>query len=89
MVITELDREAEAQWMEKAECRGMPIDLWFPHGGQAKDGVYTKPKAICSKCPVQQQCQELWKSLDSRQKGFGMWFGTTPKDRNSNRPLWK
>lgn len=39
-------------WQTKAECRGLPIDLFFPDDGHMNPDA----KQVCDECPVIDNC---------------------------------
>jgi WhiB family redox-sensing transcriptional regulator len=59
---------------EKALCRQVDPDLWFPEkGGSTRD-----PKAICADCPIRPECLEYALEKDER---FGVWGGMSERER--------
>lgn len=61
-------------WRHDAACRGMDVDLFFPHD---KDWREAEPgKAVCAVCPVSDQCL-----LDNIDEPYGVFGGTTPIER--------
>jgi len=63
-------------WRDAARCRGTHPSLFFPpeeDGEEVRDA-----KDICSRCPVIHECLE-W-ALDTDEQ-FGVWGGTTPRER--------
>lgn len=65
-------------WFDRAACRGLGPDLFYPDTVGPNVGP---AKAICAGCPVRQECLE--RGLDASE-GFGVWGGLSPKER---RPL--
>lgn len=67
---------AEREWVSLALCRNQDDkDSFFPeHGNDA--GV--KAKAVCRRCDVKPQCLQYALGHDER---FGIWGGTTPRER--------
>ncbi len=55
-------------WMLAAKCRGMDTALWFPVRGESQKIA----KAICSSCPVSQDCWDYSQRTDSQ---YGIWGG--------------
>ena len=53
-------------WQDRAACRDVGGDAWFPEGGQPATG----PKTICRRCPVRTEC--LWGAID-RGEQHGIW----------------
>jgi WhiB family redox-sensing transcriptional regulator len=69
-------------WVEHAECRGAPVHVFFPEQGES-----TAPaKAICARCQVSVECL-AW-ALDHREH-FGVWGGTSERERRRMRPGWQ
>ena len=62
------------RWWEQAACRGMPTDLFFPHGNDYEPG-----KLICAKCTVRDECLENELSFDM--SNHGLFGGLTPAER--------
>jgi WhiB family redox-sensing transcriptional regulator len=75
--------QGDEDWMERAACRGMETELFFPNGetGEALDQT-EEAKAICRTCPVQSACLEY--ALATRQP-YGVWGGATEAERRSIR----
>ncbi len=61
-------------WREKAACRGIDPDVFYPVSEEEAD----EPKAICAACPVREMCLEH--ALVSRERD-GVWGGCTERDR--------
>jgi hypothetical protein len=56
-------------WREQAECRGLPVDWFFPGHGQRVD---PRGRDACSQCPVTAECREA-----GRQQVYGAWGGVS------------
>lgn len=67
---------SEVPWLDLAECRGAPADLFFPERGD-NAGV-DAAKAICARCPVITEC--LDDAIESREL-FGIRGGKSGKER--------
>lgn len=65
-------------WMERARCKGMDSDIFFPENG------YYSPelKAFCSRCPVRQQCFDY--AVEHRLE-YGFWGGASTIQRLRHR----
>lgn len=77
---TKQDHEAlveayKKDWRGEASCAGMDQEIFFPERGH---GLGKIAKAVCSACPVREQC--LGFALDTQQK-FGVWGGRTEAER--------
>ncbi|MEX2032907.1 MAG: WhiB family transcriptional regulator [Dehalococcoidia bacterium] len=63
-------------WRVHARCRGLSPSLFFP---PEEDGENVEDaKQICSECFVRDQC--LASALEANE-AFGVWGGTTPRER--------
>lgn len=62
------------EWHLDAACRGMDTDLFFPYRGES----LKKAKAICTQCPVQEEC--LTWAIEENEK-FGIWGGLNERNR--------
>ncbi|MFI1417376.1 WhiB family transcriptional regulator [Streptomyces sp. NPDC020731] len=68
-------------WRERATCRTEDPDLFFPIGTSGPALMQTEQaKAVCRRCPVQEQCLE-W-ALDTGQS-IGVWGGTSETERRA------
>jgi WhiB family transcriptional regulator, redox-sensing transcriptional regulator len=78
-------------WRERAACRGMNTNLWFPHDPDEEDTpdqprrretprLYRHALRVCNACPVRQECLDY--ALEARE-GFGMWGGKTRPERQT------
>ncbi len=70
------DSKLRTGWMEKAKCKDLDTDIFFPE-------IRSKPKvkiakAICSNCHVRRECLDyaLGADLD-----YGIWGGLTWLER--------
>jgi len=64
----------EGSWVQRAACRGSGSGPYFPTGGASANPA----KAVCSKCPVRQEC--LAYALQNPQLQ-GVWGGTSDAER--------
>jgi WhiB family redox-sensing transcriptional regulator len=64
--------------MDRAQCRGEDPVVFFPNLGMTT----AKARAICSICPVRQEC--LSYALADDELG-GVWAGTTEQERRGMR----
>ncbi|MDQ0605343.1 WhiB family redox-sensing transcriptional regulator [Streptomyces canus] len=70
-------------WREKAACRDVDPDLFFPIGTAGLTLVQIdEAKAVCARCPVRERCLQ-W-ALDVGQVE-GIWGGTTESERRATR----
>lgn len=63
-------------WMDDALCAEVGVDFFFPDEGSSTFDA----KQICAGCPVREQCLAFGLAED-----FGVWGGTTVKQRRSLR----
>ena len=68
----------DRRWWERAKCRGVDPDLFFPSRGDSG----REALAVCAECPVQPQCLQY--ALDNGER-LGIWGGTTGKQRRKMR----
>lgn len=73
-----------ADWRDSATCSGLPHALFFPVG-EAIDDAIAQAKAICSVCPVTDDCLEF--ALETNQRS-GIWGGASEEDRKALRRKW-
>lgn len=67
---------APAPFIDRAACRGLDPELFYPHRGENRIAV--EAKAICAGCSVQDECLE-W-ALGNRET-IGIWGGTSDLER--------
>lgn len=67
-------------WMDRAACRSMSIDLFFP--ADADTGGVTAAKRVCGTCIARTDCLDY--AVDTLQKD-GVWGGTTLQERKNLR----
>jgi len=82
---TQIATELVADWRARAACSGYPNTLFFPSSDARDDASVAKAKAICSVCPVADDC--LAYALETNQRS-GIWGGTSEKERKSLRRKW-
>lgn len=63
-------------WRVAARCRGSEPSLFFAPEEDGEDAA--EAKRICAECPVRDECLQ-W-ALDGDEH-FGVWGGTTPRER--------
>jgi hypothetical protein len=66
--------EDDSSWRELAECKGAPVELFFPEKGE-QDNVRIIVEKFCSVCPVQDECLEFGKG-----ENHGIWGGKAGKE---------
>ena len=78
-------------WTEHAACRTVHTNIMYPvvnSGPGAGDRVNAKAATalrICAECPVTRECEQHWNTLPTEEQIHGIWFGTTPNDRATQR----
>lgn len=65
-------------WRDSAICKGTDQTIWFPDAEDSRI-AYQKARAICSKCPVRQECLDDAIATDELTHGFR--GGMKPKER--------
>jgi WhiB family transcriptional regulator, redox-sensing transcriptional regulator len=75
--------ERDGDWRADGACRRADPDLFFPisETGIAAQQIATA-KRICAGCQVRWRCLEFAQQNDLL---YGIWGGTTPKDRQRVR----
>jgi WhiB family redox-sensing transcriptional regulator len=70
----------ENNWFTKAACLGQDTELFYPIPG-TKGAVKQaeEVKAFCRICDVKNECLEY---AIKNEEVFGIWGGTTPKERS-------
>lgn len=66
-----------AEWWERAACRGMDRELFFPGPGREP----TEALAVCARCPVTEPCLRDAMTAGRPYEVHGVWGGTTQKER--------
>lgn len=78
-----MNTDPEEDWRERAACRGLNSDLFFPIGtGGPALAQIERAKAICRTCPVIAEC--LAAAL-AHGEDDGIWGGLTPDERRRLR----
>lgn len=75
-----------SSWRDRALCRGMPLDFFFPnHGGKIPKKTYE----TCAACPVRAECRaEADKPAWPEDQPFGpwgIWGGVSADERERDR----
>jgi WhiB family redox-sensing transcriptional regulator len=68
-------------WREHAECKGHPLDWWFPKRGE---NINPKALAMCKVCPVRRDCTI---HAQTQPELFGVWGGIDASARKSSRGM--
>ena len=72
-----------ASWMQKGKCRGLQTDIFYSEQGRRSINT---AKAICSECPIRQQCLDY---AMRNQELYGIWGGHTEIERKKLRKEWE
>ena len=73
-----------AKWMDEGACRDLKTDAFFGDTNSPKKSAVAK--AVCSACPVRQQCLDYAiRNLEM----FGVWGGHTTSERKKLRKEWE
>ena len=70
------------EWHQKAACKGVGADMFYPERG---DNAKFLVAQFCAHCPVVEPCAEAGK-----RESFGVWGGRTARQRirtRQGRPL--
>jgi WhiB family redox-sensing transcriptional regulator len=68
-------------WREKASCRDVDPDLFFPIGNSGPTLLQIdEAKAVCHRCPVMEECLAQALTADPVE---GIWGGTTEGERRA------
>ena len=79
------DWDAE-DWREKASCRSVDPDLFFPVGTTGIALVQIEhAKSVCQQCDVKQACLDF--AIQTNQES-GVWGGTSEEERRKLRRKW-
>ena len=70
-----------ARWRERAACRGMDLDLFYPERGESAGPA----RQVCARCAVRQPCLEY--ALSNRIT-YGIWGGLTERERRPLQSDW-
>lgn len=71
------------EWREKAACRDIHTNFFFPHIGSRKGRKESeRAKKICAECPVQKECHEF---AEGQHEEYGVWGGEDFSDERRKR----
>ena len=65
---------SDRAWTERAACRGMDPEVFFPERGDSRS--IARAKEVCADCPVQVECLEA-----NAMERSGIYGGTTALER--------
>ena len=70
-------------WTERAACRGVDTELFFPVSTQGPAlAQIEQARAICARCPVLDDCLEFATRTGQR---HGIWGGKTAEERRAGQ----
>ena len=67
-----------ARWRERAACRGIDLEVFFPGRGETAGPA----RQVCAACPVRQPCLDY--AITNR-IAYGIWGGLTERERRALR----
>ena len=73
------------EWASRAACLGLPTEMFFPERGERPKEVFD----LCRRCPVRVECADLGLRCQESQFDYGIWGGTTSRDRRGFRSEWR
>jgi WhiB family redox-sensing transcriptional regulator len=69
-------------WQEKAACRGVPTEIFFPDNPGGQDNVYNKAREFCQRCEVRTPCLAYALEHETGQRcRYGVFGGLSPRER--------
>lgn len=68
----------DLSWQERANCRGVDPDLFFPERGASTK----EAKAVCHGCEVKDECLEFALRMGEK---FGIWGEKSERERRRIR----
>jgi WhiB family redox-sensing transcriptional regulator len=76
------------EWRDRAACQGQPAEFFFArsdrYGVDRHDpAALAEGKRICNGCPVREECLDA--ALDGGDDVYGLWGGTTKREREALR----
>ena len=75
----------QLDWFNKARCRGMKTNVFFPETavGVSTAGIYDDAIKVCSLCPVADKCLAYAMECETNDiRRYGVWGGKTPAERS-------
>lgn len=70
--------EIDAEWVHRAACRGMAVDVFFPAQGQSLAAA----RNTCKRCEVRMECLE---HAMLQPEAVGIWGGLSERERRRIR----
>ena len=73
-------------WRTNRRCGALPMSVFFPpEVGRGGNYDWTRPRRVCSNCPVRVECLAWWLATTPRQHDSGYVGGTAPSQREAIR----
>lgn len=73
--------EPDPSWRERANCRGIDPELFFP--GKGDNVTVRAAKAVCAGCEVRDECLAYAQEFERRSPG--VWAGLSDRERRALR----
>jgi WhiB family transcriptional regulator, redox-sensing transcriptional regulator len=86
----EISSAIATDWRQFANCRGTPVDAFFPAHAAGRrasgpDPLTLQAKKLCARCPVRSACLRF--ALETNQDD-GTWGGLDEGERRRYRRQW-
>jgi WhiB family redox-sensing transcriptional regulator len=85
LFLQDADPVRRLQWQEQAACQGYGSDLFFEPDNELRVVRARREQAakkVCAECPVRSECLNF---AESGPEVFGVWGGTTQRERAIRR----
>ena len=79
-------RELELGWYDRARCKGMDSEIFFPDipVGLNHRGVFDEAVKVCGLCSVRRECLTLAMQAETNDiRRYGVFGGKTPRQRDT------
>jgi WhiB family redox-sensing transcriptional regulator len=74
------DEPAPLAWRDRAGCRDVDLDIFFPGRGDSAGGV-ARAKTFCATCPVVDECLAVGMARPASEDLVGIFGGLTAAQR--------
>jgi WhiB family redox-sensing transcriptional regulator len=71
----------DADWADRAACKGMDQALFFPKQVSWKHDSYQEARRVCAGCEVRDDCLAYVMKLERSGHRNGCWGATSPSER--------
>lgn len=70
-------------WFDRAACRGMGPDIFFPTRPErsSPSPSTVEAKKVCRGCETRMECYREWQQLPWELRRYGVWGGLASRDR--------